>query len=203
MKIFSSRGLHLANLAVPAKLVYTLFLAFIVLGVGSSYLIYAARVGARLRGPAPSVAAHYLGEAEAAPAAPPSDAGGPSLDLPPEVPEVAPLPTDSPASQADLQWPWILDVFHQHLFTVSVVFLILAHLFMLTRLNPVLSGTTIGVAGLSSLGHVLTPVIIHLSGGGLWLMPLTGSLMAASWVFMIVWTLGAMWLGWGRATTAA
>ncbi len=203
MKIFTSQGMHLANLAVPAKLVYTLFLLFIALGVASSYLIYAGRVGVRLHGSAPSVAAHYLGQADTAPALKPPAVGGPSLDLLPDDPAAASLSTVAPpADQTDLQWSWILDVFHQHLFSVSVVFLILAHLFMLTRLRAALSGTVIGVAGLSALAHVLSPVIMHLSGGGLWLMPVTGSLMGLSWAFMIGWTLGSMWLGWGRVVVA-
>ena len=191
MKVFTAKGVHLANLAVPAKLVYTLFLVFIALGVASSVLIYATRIGAPLRGPEPSVAARYLDQKAKAP----DEAGGPSLDLPGADDGGA-----QPAAKAseDLKWPWILDVFHQHLFTVSVVFLILAHLFMLTRLAAWLSGTVITVSGLSSLAHVLAPVIIHLTGGWLWLMPLTGSLMGASWAFMILWGLAAMWLGWGR-----
>ena len=82
---------------------------------------------------------------------------------------------------------------------MSVVFLIVAHLFMLTRLAGWLSGTVIVIAGLSALAHVLAPVLIHLTGGLLWLMPWTGGLMGASWAAMIVWSLGAMWLGWGLA----
>ncbi|MCA9528546.1 MAG: hypothetical protein KC543_00260 [Myxococcales bacterium] len=196
MRVFVSRGTHLGRLSIPAKLVYTIFLAFIIVGALSSYLLYAARIGASLRGPAPSVAARYVDSAAPAAAPEAATAPGPALDLPPEPSGEA---ARAAAAPSDAKWPFVLDVFHQHLFSVSVVFLIVAHLFMLTRLAGWLSGTVIVIAGLSALAHVLAPVLIHLTGGLLWLMPWTGGLMGASWAAMIVWSLGAMWLGWGLA----
>ncbi|MGM0576063.1 MAG: hypothetical protein ACQEXJ_10080 [Myxococcota bacterium] len=132
----------------------------------------------------------------------PEESGGPAMDLPDEgggpALDVEPAAT-AEAPDEDLKWPWILDVFHQHLFSVSVVFLILAHLFMLTRLHAAVSGTIIVLAGLTAMAHVFAPVVIHETGGWLWLMPVSGAGMLATWTLMIAWTLLAMWFGFGRA----
>lgn len=200
MKLFIQKGYHLGSLALPAKLVYTIFLVFIGAGIWTSWAIYADRIGGALEsgGEGHSVAARYLDQAsaaasEAAATGPAADGGldgGLDIDLPDDEPE----PETATVSS---QWPWILDVFHQHLFTVSVVFLILGHLFMLTRLNPLIASVVVLLAGLSALLHVFAPVIIHKTGGWLWLMPVTGASMGLSWTVMVLWTLGAMWLGVG------
>lgn len=203
MKLFVRKGYHLASLAVPAKLIYTLFLIFIGLGVWSSFALYSDRIGPDLEGPAgsPSVQERYVNRAPESrtnrDAGPTLHLDGPALDLDDEGPSTTPaiaLPTP-PSPPEDLKRPWVLDVFHQHLFSVSVVFLILAHLFMLTGLHPAPSGVVIAIAGASSLLHVLAPVIIWKTGGWLWLMPATGATMGLSWSSMILWTFGAMWLG--------
>lgn len=213
MKLFVRKGYHLGGLAAPAKLIYTLFLVFIALGVWSSWVIYADRIGPELSGPAgtPSVEERYVNR-PAAP--PPAQAGGPTLDLDDgptldlddgptlELDDGPTLELDkAEAPPEDLKRPWVLDVFHQHLFTISVVFLILAHLFMLTGLHPAVTGSVVMVAGLSSLAHVLAPVIIWKTGGWLWLMPATGATMGVSWTAMILWTLVALWFG-GRGRAA-
>lgn len=192
MKLFITKGYHLAALPVQAKLVYSVFLLFVAAGLWTSWAIYFDRIGGDLRAAPgqPSVSARYVASAPA-PAA-----GGPALDL-----------GDSPAPAAvtpaeDLKRPWILDVFHQHVFSVSVVFLILAHLFMLTRLRAALTGAVIAVAGLSSLGHVAAPVVIWKTGGWLWLMPATGAAMGVSWTLMVAWSFAAMWFGAAAPPTA-
>lgn len=191
MKLFIQKGYHVGSLALPAKLVYTTFLVFIGTGIWTSWAIYADRIGSDLEsaGAGPSVAARYV-DASASPSAPTAPAADDAMDI--DLPDDEPEPA---VASADSQWPWILDVFHQHLFTVSVVFLILGHLFMLTRLHPLVASAVVLLAGLSSLLHVLAPVIIHKTGGALWLMPVTGAAMGLSWTAMVLWTLGAMWLG--------
>lgn len=188
MKLFIAKGYHLAALTVPAKLVYTLFLAFILLGLWSSALMYGERIGTQNTSEPGqiSVQERYVNRP------PKAVSGGPALELGDEPAEPAAKAQAAPAE--DLKRPWILDVFHQHLFSVSVVYLILAHLFMLTRLHPALAGAVIAVAGLSSLLHVLAPVIIWKTQGFFWLMPLSGAAMALSWTLMSGWTLLAMWL---------
>jgi hypothetical protein len=206
VKLFVRKGYHIGALNVPAKLVYTLFLVFVGAGLWTSWAIYEARIGASLSGPpgTPSVEERYVNRP--APALPAVPAGGPELDLGPEL-ELEPGPAAEPPAMAeppieDLKGPWVLDVFHQHLFSVSVVFLILGHLFMLAGMHPGPSGTIIVLAGLSGLLHVLAPVIIWKTGGWLWLMPATGATMGITWTLMVVWTLFAMWFG-GRGARAA
>ncbi len=202
MKLFISKGYHLGNLAVTAKLTYSIFLAFVLIGIWTSWAIYSLRIGPELDGPVgqPSVAERYV-EREAAPAA---SGDGPAMDL-----EVD-LDLEDEAAASDLaaadgpsmKWEFVLDVFHQHVFTVSVVFLILAHLFMLTRLSAPVAGTIVLLSGLSALAHVLAPVLIHVTGGWLWLMPVSGALMGVTWTGMTVYTLLAMWLRIGLVPAA-
>lgn len=188
MKVFISKGYHLGALAVPAKLVYTLFLLFILLGLWSSALIYGDRIGANNTSEPGqlSVQERYVNRA------PKAVSGGPALEL---GDEPAPPKAELHAAPAeDLKRPWILDVFHQHVFSVSVVYLILAHLFMLTRLHGAVAGTVIALAGLSGLAHVLAPVVIWKTAAMFWLMPVSGAAMALTWTLMCGWTLLAMWL---------
>jgi hypothetical protein len=185
LKIFAAKGYHLAQLAVPAKLVYTLFLVFVALGIWTSYAIYAGRIGTNLTsepGKA-SVQERYVARSPAAVA----PAGGPELDLGGDD------PAPKPESRDDAKSEWVLDVFHQHLFSVAVVYLVLAHLFMLTRLHPALAGGVILLAGMASLLHVLAPVVIHKTGSGFWLMPASGAAMGLTWSAMALWSLVAMW----------
>lgn len=188
MKLFISKGYHLGALAVPAKLVYTLFLAFILLGLWSSAVMYGERIGTQNTSEPGqlSVQERYVHRA------PKAVVGGPALDLGDEP--VQPKAEARAVPAEDLKRPWILDVFHQHVFSVSVVYLILAHLFMLTRLHPALAGTVIAAAGLSSLLHVLAPVIIWKTADFFWLMPASGAAMALTWTLMSGWTLLSMWL---------
>jgi len=198
MRLFVTRGYHLASLNPLAKVTYTVFLVFIALGLWTSWEIYATRIGDRLEGPAgtPSVAERYV-EAPRPAATAPGD--GPQLDLPGLDGGEEGLPSDEDTANQDVKGPWVLDVFHQHTFSVSVVFLILAHLFMLTRLHAAVAGAVITLAGLSALAHVLAPVIVHETGGALWLMPVSGALMGLSWTAMVLWSLVAMWLGVGAS----
>ncbi len=179
MKIFTANGYDVASLPLPAKCVYTLFLIFIALGIWSSAEIYRVRVGGE-----DGVEERYLSRAAASNGVASS---GPSVELPFSDASAEPV--------VDLSWPWIIDLFHQHLFSIAVVYLILAHLFMLTRLPPALSGVIVFIAGIAALGHVAAPVLIHWSGGLLWLMPVSGGAMGISWSAMVVWTLWAMWRG--------
>ncbi len=191
------RGYHLAGLPVAAKLVYTIFLVFILLGLWSSVEIYEVRLGWDLQG-SPSVHERYVGGGAKIAAEP---AGGPSLDLPPDEAvdgDVTAPVGEEPDSIAESKWPWVLDVFHQHLFSISVIWLVLAHLFMLTRLHPAISGTVIILSGIASLMHVVAPVIINRLEIGHWLMPVSGTAMALTWLLMIGWSLMAMWFGVGR-----
>lgn len=192
------RGYHLAGLSVAAKLVYTIFLLFVLLGIWSSVEIYDTRLGGTAAAGAQGAVAERYGQ----PVAPsqPGD-GGPDLELPPpDGAVVATAGADEP--QGDARWGWILDVFHQHLFSICVVWLVLAHLFMLSRLHPAITGAVVITSGIVTLLHVLAPLIIYQTGAVLWLMPVTGVGMAATWLMMTLWTALAMWFGLGRPSEA-
>lgn len=217
MKAFVQRGVHLANLPTPTRLVYTLFLLFIAIGLWTSFALYANRIGPHLRAEdgTPSVAGRYLDGGAARPRAgvgaaeggqaPEGDKAGEvaddlELDLPPPDPtdDSAATPASTLVEAGVDRWPWILDVMHQHAFSVSVVWLILAHLFVLTRLHGAISGSVVLVSGAAALAHVIAPALIARTGGALWLMPLSGAAMGLSWTLMVGWSLAAMWLGIGR-----
>ncbi|MAE70098.1 MAG: hypothetical protein CME06_06475 [Gemmatimonadetes bacterium] len=181
MKVFTGNGYHVASLPLPVKCVYTLFLICIALGIWSSVEIHRVRVG-----DADGVAARYVGESAASNGV---AASGPSIELP--------FGDDSATPEIDLEWTWILDLFHQHIFSIAVVYLILAHLFVLTGLPPAFSGGIVFIAGAAALAHTAAPLLIHWSGGLLWLMPVSGAAMAISWSVIVLWTLWAMWLALG------
>jgi len=225
MKIFGARGYQLSSLPIPAKLVYTFFLTFIALGIWTSWRIYAGRVGFETRRTAGrrSVEERYVSVREVATPTPPSPQPGapplvtpergPAIELdldqeaPAQAPPIAavqPAPTQAqPADEADPKTEWVIDVLHQHLFSVSVVWLILAHLLMLTRLVPWLRGTVVTASGLATLAHVLAPPIVHVTGSGgdaggwLWLVPWSGAAMGVTWTVLVAATLLDLW--WPRA----
>ncbi len=183
MRVFIRQGYQVSSLVLPAKLAYSTFLIFVALGIWTSWELYAMRV-------APDVEARYVNEPP--PAADTDD--GPDIAL--DDPEPA-----APAEPIDTKRDFVLDVFHQHLFSVGVVFLILAHLFMLTPLAGPIKTGVIALAALASLAHVIAPVIIWKTGGSGWLMPVTGAGMGVTWSAMTVWTFGAMWFGGGSSTS--
>ena len=197
MRLFVRQGYQLSSLQLGAKLVYTIFLLFISLGIWSSWDLYRSRIGSRLESPAGEVSVQdrYVNRVAAPPTTSPPDAteDGPALDLEGDDDPTEAAATAEPAG--DLKEPWVKDVFHQHLFTVSVVFLILAHLFMLTALHPWAKNAIIVLAGAGSLLHVLAPVIIWKTAGYFWLMPVTGATMGLSWTIMIVLAFVGMWFG--------
>ena len=189
MKLFIQKGYQLSFLPVPAKLVYSFFLLFVLLGIWTSWELYVERIGPDLTGPSPSVEARYLPQNGRDAFSQDTAAGGPVVDVAPA--EVA----RTRGGGEDTQRDFVLDVFHQHLFSVSVVFLVLAHLFMLTPFSAGLRGTVVAVSGISSLLHVCAPVLIWKTGTGLALMPWTGALMGLTWLGMAFASLFAMWFG--------
>ena len=169
---------------------------FVLLGIWSSIEIYETRLGGHDEGAEQVTMAARYGR----PVAPPRQAdGGPELDLPPADggAEVAVADLDQ---LTNARWGWIMDVFHQHLFSICVVWLVLAHLFMLTRLHPALTGGVVIASGVLTLLHVLAPLVMFQTGAMFWLMPVSGAGMGATWLLMTLWTGLAMWFGFGRPT---
>lgn len=185
MKDFVRPAGRLRTLPFPARLVYSIFNVFSLLALAETAWLGADMVGADLDG----VTAYYAG----APAAPPPGApsvagdaaGGPVIELPDEGLSVEPSP---------MPLRKLLEVTHFHLFTMPVYWLILAHLFMLSRMHP---GVKIGFISAGSLGvllHMIAPWIARRgAAGATWFYGGSGTLLLASMLVMSVVPLVEMW----------
>jgi hypothetical protein len=146
MRQFSSSGFRIWNLSLEAKLVYSFFCLFSLLGLVSSALFYEDLVGES------GVTAYYTGGP--APAPRPSAPGGPTIALPDE-----PRPIVVAASYRKL-----LEVTHFHLFTVPVFLLIVAHLFMQTGASTRTKVGWIAGAWTAALLHLAAPWLVRYGG---------------------------------------
>lgn len=187
-----ARPFPITRLSLEARVLYTGFLLFLVLGFVSSVWLYVDSFGG-LSGR--GTAEYYRGGA--APASPGGEAsGGPELELPPdgpalelpgETPAAAPMRLEKPARQ-------VMETFHFHLFTVPVVLLIVGHLFMLTALSTRLKVGVIAVASVATFVHLLAPLLVRFVGPQWgWLMPVSVVGAALGWLPMLVWPLWEMW----------
>lgn len=83
----------------------------------------------------------------------------------------------------------LLEVSHFHLFTMPVLLLVLAHLFLLAR-GGRWRGKVVAIAVVSTALHVAGPWLVRFGGAGWgWVMPTTGLLFAASYGVMALWPL--------------
>lgn len=173
MRDFERKPGRLRSLSLHARLAYSVFLAFTLVGLGLSAALLHDMVGLDLSGSD----AYYAGieEAPTPTAAAPDD--GPAFDLPPE--------TDAPAAPTPLSTRKLLEVTHFHLFSMPVYLLILSHLFMLGRGR---AGVKVAVISASSVGvalHMLAPW----AAAGSW--PGAGALYAVSGLLLAV---GLTWM---------
>ncbi|WP_306817759.1 hypothetical protein [Archangium lipolyticum] len=181
-----ARPFPITRLSLEARVLYTGFLLFLVLGFVSSAWLYADSFG-NLSGQ--GTVEYYRGGATAAAPAPAAveAEGGPALELPEETVAAAPMRLEKPARQ-------VMETFHFHLFTVPVVLLIVGHLFMLTALSTRLKVGTITVASVATFVHLLAPLLVRFVGPQWgWLMPVSVVGAAVGWLPMLVWPLWEMW----------
>ncbi|HEX8826269.1 MAG TPA: hypothetical protein VF794_40565 [Archangium sp.] len=184
-----ARPFPISRLSLEARVLYTGFLLFLVLGFVSSAWLYADSFGG-LSGR--GSAEYYRGGPvahEHAPAPAEEAAGGPVLDLPSDGTEaaVAPMRLEKPARQ-------VMETFHFHLFTVPVVLLIVGHLFMLTALSTRLKVGIIAVSSVATFVHLLAPLLVRFVGPQWgWLMPVSVVGAAVGWLPMLLWPLWEMW----------
>jgi hypothetical protein len=146
MKDFAANPGRLRTLSTGAKLLYSAFVFAALMGLFVSWKLYGVAVGNH------GARAYYGGETTA-PTPAPADVGGPSLDLPQE--EVAKPMVEQISDRR------LLEATHFHVFTIPVYVLILAHLWLLTRLPK--SVHTAGVIGaVASTGiHIAGPWIVR------------------------------------------
>jgi hypothetical protein len=186
MRVFAKPG-SLERLSLEARIVYSFFLLFLLIGGASSVWLWidddlgASSAGARR---------YYLGDPAPAPAATEDPLGGPELDLPEMA---APLRLAKEPRQ-------IMETFHFHLFSVSVCYLIVAHLFMMCSLATRTKALVIAAGGAATLLHLLAPPAIRfLSDRAAALMFPSALVMTLAWLWMTVQPLAEMWIRIPRA----
>ncbi len=193
-----ARPFPIHRLSLEARVLYTGFLVFLLLGLLSSAWLYRDSFGG-LSGQ--GATEYYRGGTSAASETKPADAqqgAGPALELPSdgpalelpgeaEVPAAAPMRLEKPARQ-------VMETFHFHLFTVPVVLLIVGHLFMLTALSTRAKVVVITVASVATFVHLLAPLLVRFGSPGWgWLMPASVVGATLGWLPMLVWPLWEMW----------
>jgi hypothetical protein len=189
-----ARPTPLERLSLEARIIYTAFAAFMILGYASSAWLYLdddmdlgperARV-------------YYLGEPKAPVAPPPAaDDDGPDLDLPEDGVEVPAVPQAPTAGGMRFEKParQVMETFHFHLFSMSVCWVIIAHLFMMGGLSSRTKVALIALSGGVTAAHLLAPVLIRF-GGPAWapLMGPSGALLGVTWGFMTIHPVWEMW----------
>ncbi len=190
-----ARPFPITRLSLEARVLYTGFLLFLLLGMSSSVWLYRDSFG----GLSGRSAAEYYQGSTAPPQAPQAQEGqgtgpalelpsdGPALDLPGEATEAAPMRLEKPARQ-------VMETFHFHLFTVPVVLLIVGHLFMLTGLSTRVKVGIIILATVATFVHLLAPLLVRfVSASWGWLMPVSVVAATVGWLPLLVWPLWEMW----------
>jgi hypothetical protein len=162
----------LDRLSLEARVLYSAFSLFLVIGVLSSAWLY--HDDALTLSPA-AATRHYLGDASS----PPSDN---PLDAP-----VAELALPKSARQ-------VMETFHFHLFSVPVCLLIIGHLFMMTSWRTRAKVAWLVAASLSTLGHLLGPPLIRFASSAFSaLFVASAAAMLVTWLVLLCAPLWQMW----------
>ena len=183
MRDFARTSGRLRALPFPARLVYTVFLAFTVVALALSVWLGAEMVGADLGG----IDEYYAGTSRSTTeAVQPSDTDGPVLDVPVDA-----LPT---TEAAPMPLRKLLEVTHFHLFSMPVYLMIVAHLFMLSSVGLRAKIMWISLGSLSVALHIAAPWLARsgsassaLAYGG------SGTLLLVSFLVMAIVPLLEMW----------
>lgn len=184
MKDFTRPSGRLRNLPLSARVAYSVFLAFTLVALAESAWLGSDMLGSDLDG----IRSYYAGEPGAALAAParPAADGGPSLELPSDLP--------STPAQDPMPLRKLLEVTHFHLFTMPVYLLILAHLFMLSRLGERHKVAWIAAGTLGVALHIAAPWAARQGGSTSALFyALTGALLVLSFLVMAAVPFYEMW----------
>jgi len=184
MKDFIRPAGRLRLLPVAARLTYSVFLGFTVVALVESAWLGADMLGADLS----RIDTYYAGKASPPPSAAASAApsGGPILDLPSDV-----LP-QAPADPMPVRK--LLEVTHFHLFTMPVYLMILAHLFMLSRLQQRAKLAWISAGTLAVILHIAAPWLSRSgSAGSTAFYAASGALLFVSFGVMCMVPLYEMW----------
>lgn len=177
---------RLRVLPVGAKILYTAFAMATLAGLLVSWRLYGAAIGDA------GAAAYYSG-ATAAPAKSAAPSDGPAIDLAPEDAKPRVMVVEMPERK-------LLEVTHFHLFSIPVLVLILAHLWLLAKIPPWLQhGGAIAAVVTSGL-HIGAPWIARGRPALSFLVGGSGASMLIVLGVMALWATIDMWLPRGRAS---
>lgn len=190
MRDFTAGAGRLRSLSLGAKLVYSAFAVSAVIGLLVSWRLYGTMVADA--GPA----AYYAGVTAPSPSpssAPAASSAGPALDLGPEI-ELPEEPKTPRILVEQVSERKLLEVTHFHLFSIPVYVLILAHLWLLTRIPPWLQTSGVAAAVVTSGLHIAAPWLLRTAPAAAPLMPLSGAAMLGTLGSMALVSTVDMWM---------
>jgi hypothetical protein len=185
-----ARPVGIGRLSLEARVLYSAFCVFILIGGFSSLWFY---VDDELGVVPDDAARYYLGDTQEAP--PPTSDDGPALDLG-DLGDLG--AADEPAAAGTMRFEkparQVMETFHFHLFSVPVVLLIIGHLFMMCGWSMRRKTGILVTASVTTLLHLLAPPLIRfVSPHFAALVFPTAVLMLLSWTLMTAWPLWEMW----------
>lgn len=199
-----SKPMRIERLSLEARILYTAFCLFLLLGAGTSVWFY---LDDELGIAPSSAAAYYLGGPGAEASAPreqePSD--GPDLELPelaPSGPDLEGLPdldgapsdVDTAPMKFEKSARQVMETFHFHLFSVPVCLLIVGHIFMMCGLATRTKVLVLLLASASTLVHILAPPLIRFGGDAFAVLMFPSALiMGITWCVLLAWPIWEMW----------
>jgi hypothetical protein len=199
MRAFA-RPFPIDRLSLEARVLYSAFCAFLLVGVTSSvWLLHDDGID----GSTPSVRRHYRGgpagdvvgvDVTAGAGAPGTT--GPAFDTAALEAGLAADAATTTTTEKSLRQ--VVETTHFHLFSVPLCLLVVGHLFMMCALRLGTKIAVLAVASLSTLLHVLSPLFVRTANETLTavaapLFLLSAATMGASWFAMLAWPLWQMW----------
>lgn len=178
MRVFA-KPTSVERLSLEARIVYTGFALFLLIGYATSAWLWldddfgVSAAGAQR---------YYLGDKTSAEA---NDTAK-TIDLPDEL-AAEPMRFEKSPRQ-------VIETFHFHMFSVPVCLLIVAHLFMMSRLKTKTKAWIIALATVATLLHVLLPPLIRFASPAFAHLFFPSAIaMGASWTYMTVQPIWEMW----------
>ncbi len=179
-------------LPLEARVVYTCFCLFLLTGYGTGIWLY---VDNELGVSADAAEAYYLGSTasdqgleQASTDAP--DAAGPSLVMPAEIVD-EPMPGMARFQKSPRQ---VMEGTHFHIFVVPILFLIIAHLYIMSSHKRSFKVGVVIFAFGSTLIHLLAPILIRFASPVFAHLVFPSALMmSVTWIYLTAWPVYEMW----------
>jgi hypothetical protein len=189
MKEFARKQGRLGTLPQSARLIYSIFLVYVLIGLGVSLSLSGDMVGLMLQ----RFDEYYAGKVVEAKPAVEDPESGPVLDLPEDLEQAAPAEPKSLRAT--------LEVTHFHLFSMPLHWLVLAHLFAMSTLADRTKTGLVLASGFAVGAHLAAPWIARMGScvGGVYYAA-SGSLLLVTFAVMAIVPLVQMWSGRARST---